>query len=109
MSEPDRDFALAARVARRFGVSRPIAALMIANARYEESRMSMPPIADMMRCARREIALREQVYPRQVELGKLKRATADFELDAMRGILRLLEIVAASDEIVALIDKVAAE
>lgn len=50
-----------------------------------------PTLADMIACARREVAMREVVYPRRVAEGKMKRATADRELEMMRAILTKLE------------------
>jgi hypothetical protein len=42
-------------------------------------------------CVIRELALRERVYPKQVFAGKLKQATADHELAAMRAVLETLK------------------
>lgn len=49
------------------------------------------PIADMIACIRRELAMRERVYPRQVEANRMKQAEADQELRRMRGVLALLQ------------------
>jgi uncharacterized protein (DUF2267 family) len=65
----------------------------------------MTPIADMLRVVRREIALREKVYPRQLELGRMKRAEAEFQLDAMKDVARLLELIEANEELAAAIDR----
>lgn len=46
-----------------------------------------------IKCVRREIALRERVYKRNVELRKMSQPTADRELDAMRAVLETLEWV----------------
>lgn len=52
-----------------------------------------PSLADEIACVRREIRMREQVYPRRVADGKMKQAIADRELETMRAVLnRLLAI-----------------
>lgn len=52
-----------------------------------------PSLADEIDCVRREIRMRELVYPRRVADGKMKPATADRELETMRAVLdRLLTI-----------------
>src|SRR5260370_41456309 len=48
-------------------------------------------IADQIRCVRREIVMREFVYPRRVSSAKMKQETADRELAAMRAVLATLE------------------
>jgi hypothetical protein len=55
--------------------------------------MSEPTIslADQIRCVRREIAMREAVYPRRVSIKKMKQETADHELAAMRAVLATIE------------------
>jgi signal recognition particle subunit SEC65 len=37
-------------------------------------------------CVRREIALRKRVYPRWVESGRMKKETADREIDCMQAV-----------------------
>ena len=37
-----------------------------------------------------EIAMRQRVYPHQVASGKMKQATADYEISAMRAVLETL-------------------
>jgi hypothetical protein len=54
------------------------------------------PIADQIRCVRREIAMREAVYPRRVAIKKMKQETADHELAAMRAVLATLEAAAVA-------------
>ena len=44
----------------------------------------------LIRCARREVGMRERVYPGQVAAGRMTQARADQELAEMRGILSLL-------------------
>lgn len=49
------------------------------------------PIEDQIKCVRREIALRRNVYRSRVEAGKMEPAEARRELDAMRAVLHTLE------------------
>ncbi len=49
------------------------------------------PIADMIACIRRELAMRQRVYPRQVEANRMKQAEADQELRRMQAVLNLLQ------------------
>ena len=44
-------------------------------------------IADMLTCARRELALREVVYPKRVEQGRMKPAAAEREILMMKAIV----------------------
>jgi len=46
--------------------------------------------AEMIDCVRREIRLRERVYPRWVQQGKLTQKLADEELLRMRTVLGFL-------------------
>lgn len=46
---------------------------------------------DQIKCVRREISMRERVYPRWIEQGKLKQEVADRELAHMRAVLDTLE------------------
>ncbi len=45
---------------------------------------------DMVSCIKREIGMRERVYPRWVEQKKMLQATADQELARMRAVHNLL-------------------
>lgn len=47
-------------------------------------------LADQIRAVGREIAMRERVYPRFVDAGRMQQAAADRELGAMRAVLRTL-------------------
>ena len=47
-------------------------------------------ITDMIACIKREIGMRERVYPRWVEQKKMLQATADLELARMRAVRDLL-------------------
>lgn len=50
-------------------------------------------IDSQIACVRREIGLRERVYPRWVLSEKLTQEKADHEIDAMRAVLVTLESV----------------
>jgi len=50
-------------------------------------------VADMIKCADREAEMRKQVYPKWIELGKIKRDTALHELIVMRAIARYLRTI----------------
>ncbi len=42
-------------------------------------------------CVRREIKMRQDVYPRWVGKGKLRQAEADYQIVAMQAVLETLE------------------
>ena len=48
-------------------------------------------LADMLRCAIREVVMREKVYPRWVASGKMKAETAEREIACMQAIAAHLE------------------
>jgi len=48
-------------------------------------------ITDQIACVRREIGMRERVYPKWVSAGRMKQDAADRELAAMRAVLTTLE------------------
>lgn len=48
-------------------------------------------LSEQIACVKREIAMRERVYPGQVQRGKLRQGEADYELAAMRAVLATLE------------------
>jgi hypothetical protein len=48
-------------------------------------------IADMLTCARRELALRRVVYPKRVEQGRMKPANAERETLLMQAIVEHFE------------------
>lgn len=52
--------------------------------------MSATPLTDQIACVKREIAMRERVYPRWVAAGKMKQEKADAEIAAMRAVLATL-------------------
>ncbi len=49
-----------------------------------------PTLRDQIACVERELGLRERVYPRWIEAGKLKKTTARIELQRMRAVLDTL-------------------
>lgn len=53
--------------------------------------MSTITIDEQIACVRREISMRERVYPRWVESGRLTQQKADAETNAMRAVLATLE------------------
>jgi hypothetical protein len=48
-------------------------------------------LADQIKCARRELAMRKGVYPKWVTAGRMKPEAADRELAAMEAIVTSLE------------------
>lgn len=50
-------------------------------------------LADQIACVRREIALRNKVYPRWVEKGRIHQEQADREIEAMIAVLATLQEV----------------
>ncbi len=56
-----------------------------------------PTLADMIACAKREVAMREHVYPRRVADGKMRPTVADRELETMRAIVAALESLKERD------------
>lgn len=55
-------------------------------------------LADQIACVRREIALRNKVYPRWVEKGRMHQEQADRELEAMIAVLATLQEVQRARE-----------
>ena len=53
----------------------------------------MANLAQQIACVKREIAMRERVYPRRVADGKMKQQDADREIEAMRAVLETVEKV----------------
>jgi hypothetical protein len=48
------------------------------------------PLADQIGCVRREIAMRERVYSKWVNAGRMKAEAAEREIAAMRAVLKTL-------------------
>lgn len=53
-----------------------------------------PDLSAQIACVKRDLALRERVYPKWVAAGRMKPDAADRELAAMRAVLATLEAVA---------------
>lgn len=49
------------------------------------------PLTDQIKCAKREVAMRERAYPKWVQAGRMKREAAEYELAAMRAVVATLE------------------
>jgi hypothetical protein len=49
------------------------------------------PLPDQLKCARRELGLRQRVYPRWVGAKRMTQFKADEELAAMTAIVKTLE------------------
>ena len=56
--------------------------------------MNQIGLAEQLTCVAREIAMRERVYPRWVESGRMTQKKAEFELAAMRAVHRTLQKLA---------------
>jgi hypothetical protein len=48
-------------------------------------------IADQLTCAKRELAMRRNAYPKWIASGRMKPATADHEIAAMEAIVATLQ------------------
>jgi hypothetical protein len=57
-----------------------------------------PTIADLIKCAERELALRERVYPKLVLKGKMRIATANREIVLMKEIVEQLKQINRAKE-----------
>lgn len=55
----------------------------------------MVTIDEQVKCIRRELNLRLQVYPGWVKAGRMKEAAAEREIERMRAVLETLERLAA--------------
>jgi hypothetical protein len=52
--------------------------------------MNAPTLDEQIACVSREIAIRELVYPKWVEAGKLRKPVADHEIACMKAVLGTL-------------------
>ncbi|MBF6560523.1 MAG: hypothetical protein IVW56_09550 [Candidatus Binataceae bacterium] len=59
----------------------------------------MADLPAQIACIRREIALRERVYPKWVAAGRMKQEAADRELATMTAVLVSLEALKAADNL----------
>ena len=57
------------------------------------------PYAEQLKCVRREIAMRERVYPRWVADRKMTQTKADAEIAAMQSVAETLIPLAQSEEL----------
>lgn len=57
-------------------------------------------IEEQVKCVRREIGMRERVYPRRVESGKMRPEVATYETEAMKAVLATLERIAADARLI---------
>jgi hypothetical protein len=55
------------------------------------------PLADQIKCARRELAMRERVYPKWVRDGRMTRDAADRETAAMQAIIATLQALEVNE------------
>lgn len=53
--------------------------------------MTTVALADQIACVRRELAMRQRVYPRWVSAGKMTQADSDREIQAMIAVLATLQ------------------
>jgi hypothetical protein len=61
----------------------------------------MITIDEQITCVKREIAMRERVYPRYVaQGGKMTQRKADHEIAAMKAVLETLENIAAGERLI---------
>lgn len=59
----------------------------------------MKSLADQIKCAKRELALRRSAYPRWIARGTLKQADADHEIESMEAIVATLEKLKMLEEV----------
>lgn len=52
---------------------------------------------EQIACVKREIAMRQRVYPRFIESGKLKQTKADYEIMAMKAVLETLTVLSSQE------------
>jgi len=50
-------------------------------------------IDEMRRCAKRELALRQAVYPKWISSGRMKQEQADFEIQGMKKIVDYFDAI----------------
>ncbi len=49
------------------------------------------PLSQQITCVKREIAMREKVYPALVYKGEMRQVEADWQLSTMQAVLKTLE------------------
>ena len=60
--------------------------------------MIIPNLTDQIACVKREIAMREKVYPRWIESRKMTQEKADREIKTMKDVLITLETLQQTNE-----------
>lgn len=60
--------------------------------------MTAIPLAEQIKCVKREIAMRERLYPQWVANGRLIQSKADTEIAAMKAVLATLESLEPKQE-----------
>jgi len=56
-------------------------------------------IHDQIRCVSRELRMRQNCYPKWVSQGRMEQVTADWEIDAMKHVLKTLNELADKDQL----------
>jgi hypothetical protein len=56
--------------------------------------------ADKLACVQRELKMREYVYPRRIEAGKMTAGKAEFELRLMRAIVEDYRIIVERERLI---------
>ncbi len=60
--------------------------------------MTSIPLAEQIKCVKREIAMRARLYPQWVANGRLIQSKADAEIAAMKAVLATLESLEPKQE-----------
>lgn len=55
-------------------------------------------IERQIKCVEREIAYRKRVYPGLIERGRMHQVNADFQIEAMKAVLKTLKALAPEGE-----------
>lgn len=56
-------------------------------------------LKDQIACIKREISMRQRVYPRWVEAGRMKQAKAEAEIRTMQAVLATLKSLEQKDRL----------
>ena len=64
------------------------------------STLPIPTTDDMLKEARRELAMRERVYPRWVSAGTMSQKAADWQTHCQRAIVKVLEEQATRERLI---------
>lgn len=60
--------------------------------------MKTIPLPQQIACVKRELAMRNRVYPGQVSRGKMRKSEADHEVSCIKAVLRTLEWLQLNEE-----------